>query len=186
MRSQTDPLTGLANRFHLNSYVMESFARAQAQGETLGVEILDIDYFKQYNDNYGHQAGDICIRQIARILQKMEDKGDIFCARYGGDEFIVIYESCSRENVEQWTKELRQEIEELGLKHAFSQAGSLVTVSQGICFDTPATEDTVEDFLLAADRMLYQVKEQGRNNIRIGDCGRSRDEKEPLKETGIQ
>lgn len=185
-RSQTDSLTGLANRFHLNSYVAESFARAQERGEALGIEILDIDYFKQYNDNYGHQAGDICIRQIARILQKMEDKGDIFCARYGGDEFIVIYESCSREDVEQWTKELRQEIEELGLRHEFSQAGSLVTISQGICFDTPATEDTVEDFLLAADRLLYQVKEQGRNNIRIGDCGRSGDEKEPLKETGIQ
>ena len=185
-RPQTDPLTGLANRFHLNSYVAESFARAKEQGEALGIEILDIDYFKQYNDNYGHQAGDGCIQAIARILQKMEDKGDIFCARYGGDEFIVIYESCSREDVEQWTVELKQEIKTLGLRHEYSQAGSLVTISQGICFDVPTPEDTAEDFLLSADRMLYQVKEQGRNNISIGDCGRSRDEKEPLKETGIQ
>ncbi|MGN0341247.1 MAG: GGDEF domain-containing protein [Roseburia sp.] len=169
-RSQTDPLTGLANRFHLNSYVEEKFATARENVEPFGVEILDIDYFKQYNDNYGHQAGDSCIRAIARILQKMEETGKIFCARYGGDEFIVIYEACSRSDVERLTRELKQEIEDLSMKHEFSQAASIVTISQGICFDIPGPEQKAEDFLRAADQMLYRVKEQSRNSILIGGC----------------
>jgi len=84
-KSETDPLTRLANRFRLNDYLERAFERARDDQRAFAVEILDIDYFKEYNDNYGHQAGDACIVAIADELRKMQSR-DTFCARYGGDD----------------------------------------------------------------------------------------------------
>lgn len=166
-KSETDPLTGLANRYRLNAYAEQSFERALCGGKSLAVEILDIDYFKEYNDNYGHQAGDACIVMIAEELKKIQNES-IFCARYGGDEFVVIYEGMTAKEVFAQAESLRECIMACNIEHAYSKALPVVTVSQGICHDIPREENRTWDFLHAADNMLYQVKRKSRNNILMG------------------
>lgn len=166
-KSETDPLTHLANRFRLNNFSEQAFERALDAEKPFAVEILDIDYFKEYNDNYGHQAGDECIVMIADELKKMQDSR-IFCARYGGDEFVIIYEGMTEKEVFAQAEDLRERILARKLEHAYSKALPIVTISQGICCDIPAEETRSWDFLHAADDMLYRVKKQSRNNIALG------------------
>lgn len=166
-KSETDPLTHLANRFRLNNFSEQAFERALDAEKPFAVEILDIDYFKEYNDNYGHQAGDGCIVMIADELKKMQDSR-IFCARYGGDEFVIIYEGMTEKEVFAQAEDLRERILARKLEHAYSKALPIVTISQGICCDIPAEETRSWDFLHAADDMLYRVKKQSRNNIALG------------------
>lgn len=166
-KSETDPLTHLANRFRLNDYSEQTFEEALAAEEPFAVEILDIDYFKEYNDNYGHQAGDVCILAIAEELQKMQGER-IFCARYGGDEFIIIYKQMTEEEVFEEAGGLRERILARRITHAYSKALPVVTISQGICWDIPGEENRSWDFLHAADAMLYRVKKRSRNNISMG------------------
>lgn len=166
-KSETDPLTHLANRFKLNDYSENAFERAVKNGTSLAVEILDIDYFKQFNDNYGHQAGDDCIQAIAGKLNEMQsDK--IFCARYGGDEFIIIYEDMTEKEVMAEAEKLRKCIAGLKPELVSSKAPSGISISQGICFDIPGPENKNWDFLHVADMMLYRVKKKCRNSIQMG------------------
>ena len=104
---------------------------------------------------------------IADELKKMQD-GRIFCARYGGDEFVIIYEGMTEKEVFAEAENLRERILARKLEHAYSKALPIVTISQGICVDIPAEETRSWDFLHAADNMLYQVKKQSRNNIALG------------------
>lgn len=166
-KSETDQLTGLANRYRLNAYSENVFDRCKKGRTPMAVEILDIDYFKQYNDNYGHQAGDGCISAIAAELKKMENER-VFCARYGGDEFIIIYENMTLEEIANEAEGLRRRIMGLKMEHRYSLALPIVTVTQGICYDVPVGENKNWDFLHTADMMLYRVKKQCRNNICIG------------------
>ena len=167
-KSETDPLTGLANRYRLTDYSKRMTEKCLENGEILSVEILDIDYFKEYNDNYGHQAGDECIRKIADCIKRMQNER-IFGARYGGDEFIIIYRGMSAEEVYEKADQLRQDIQRLNLTHAYSRAAKTVTISQGICQDIPVDGNKSWDFLHAADNLLYRVKKKGRNSICIGN-----------------
>ena len=166
-KSETDPLTRLANRFRLNDYLERAFERARDDQRAFAVEILDIDYFKEYNDNYGHQAGDACIVAIADELRKMQSR-DTFCARYGGDEFIIIYEYKTEDEVFSMAESLRERILDRRIEHVCSKAVPVVTISQGICFDVAPEGSRSWDFLHAADMMLYEVKKHSRNNISLG------------------
>ena len=166
-KSETDPLTRLANRFRLNDYLEHAFERARDDHRAFAVEILDIDYFKEYNDNYGHQAGDACIVAIADELRKMQSS-DTFCARYGGDEFIIIYEYKTEDEVFSMADSLRERILDRRIEHVCSKALPVVTISQGICFDVAPEGSRSWDFLHAADMMLYEVKKRSRNNISLG------------------
>ena len=166
-KSETDPLTRLANRFRLNDYLERAFERTRDDHRAFAVEILDIDYFKEYNDNYGHQAGDACIVAIADELRKMQSH-DTFCARYGGDEFIIIYEYKTEDEVFSMADSLRERILDRRIEHVCSKALPVVTISQGICFDVAPEGSRSWDFLHAADMMLYEVKKRSRNNISLG------------------
>ncbi len=166
-RSETDPLTGMYNRLKLNEYSDESFAKAQLNRFNIGVEILDIDFFKQFNDNYGHQAGDECIKFISRILIYMSNEEGIFTARYGGDEFVIIYEGFTNEEIEQKANELREKVYEADMEHRFSLTDNRVTISQGICVGVPTRDTSFYNYLQNADKMLYEVKQKSRNNIKI-------------------
>lgn len=169
-KSETDPLTGIANRFRLNQVADEAFQKAFTDGSSLAMEILDVDYFKQYNDNYGHQEGDNCIIAIAEELRKLQNE-QIFCARYGGDEFVVIYQGMSLEEVFEKSKELRGNIMERKIAHEYSKTLPIVTISQGICWAVPRNENKSWDYLHVADTMLYQVKRKKRNGICVGTIG---------------
>ena len=167
-QSETDQMTGLANRYRLNDYSDKVLDYCYEHRLPLAMEILDIDFFKQYNDNYGHQQGDECIIAIADELKKMED-GQTFCARYGGDEFIIIYAGISAEEVHAKAGALRQNIMNLKLEHLYSKALPIVTISQGISYGVPENGNRSWDFLHTADMLLYQVKKRSRNDICIAD-----------------
>ena len=94
-----DELTGLANRTFLHEYLTSSFEHAYEEHELMGVELMDIDFFKEYNDHYGHLAGDQCLKAIAGVLRKQQVPGKIFCARYGGDEFMILYTGMTVEKI---------------------------------------------------------------------------------------
>ena len=167
-KSETDALTGLANRYRLTEHSQTLMDEAFHEQVPYAIEILDIDYFKEYNDNYGHQAGDACIKQVAKQLKQMQNR-HIFCARYGGDEFIIIYKGLSKNEVLSRSQNLKSKITDLGIRHDYSKNASIVTISQGICIAVPAEINRGWDFLHQADNYLYQVKKEGRNAIGIGD-----------------
>ena len=183
-----DELTGLANRTFLHEYFTSSFEHAYEEHELMGVELMDIDFFKEYNDHYGHLSGDQCLKAIAGVLRKQQVPGKIFCARYGGDEFIIIYEGMTEEAVYDKARKLRENIMALKIAHAYSKAAAVVTISQGICFDMPREENKSWDFLHVADAMLYQVKRRVRNNIVLGDLHSNvlkSGIEEPIQKSGI-
>lgn len=167
-KSETDPLTGLANRYRLSEQFQTILQECIEKRKYLAVEILDIDYFKEYNDNYGHQAGDACIKKIADSLKALQG-ANTFVARYGGDEFVIIYRDSSEKKVQEKAKMLKESIMSLNISHKYSKAAAVVTISQGICVDIPEYEDKNWDFLSAADAFLYQVKRKERNGICIGN-----------------
>lgn len=166
-KSETDPLTGLNNRLKLNDYSVKAFEKAKKNRSSIAVEILDIDYFKQYNDNYGHQKGDECIKAIAKILLEMSRKNQVFTARYGGDEFLIIYEGLDQAQVEEKARWLKEEIFKLNYEHKFSLIDERVTISQGIGYGMPSSGQNFYRYLQGADNMLYKVKQKGRNNYMI-------------------
>ena len=166
-QSQTDALTGLANRFRLNQEAKKRFEEALTKQIAFGVEILDIDYFKQFNDNYGHQQGDACIQAVANQIRSLEEHPGVFAARYGGDEFVLIYTGYEKDEVEALMVELRDKIKGMGMEHRYSKAASVVTISQGACQGIPLKGDTASDFLHLADEMLYQIKKVSRDSLKV-------------------
>ncbi len=173
-RSERDPLTKMANRYRLNEFSELAFQKAYNNHTSLAVEILDIDYFKEFNDNYGHQRGDEGIVAVGNIIQSLANRHNGFCARYGGDEFILIYENVTEEQAIAFAKELRKEIMDLHMEHKYSKALPFLTVSQGVCCDIPKEDNKVWDFLHAADAMLYKVKKESRNNYGVTSLQGSR------------
>lgn len=168
-KSELDPLTKMANRFRMNDYSDRVFAEALKDSVPIAVEILDIDYFKEFNDNYGHQQGDRCLEQIAGVIKQLVAENQAFCARYGGDEFVIIYKDITRERMASFAAELKRRVMDLQIEHRFSKALPIVTVSQGVCWDVPIKGNKMWDFLHAADDMLYRVKKCSRNNYCVGD-----------------
>ena len=167
-KSERDPLTGLANRYRLTNDSEKIVEQCFAEHKPLSFEILDIDYFKQYNDRYGHQAGDDCVRAIAALIRQMESD-QIFCARYGGDEFVIIYSGMSAEEVCERAEKLRQDVMALQIEQRYTEGAFGVTISQGICHDIPSNGNKNWDFLHVADQALYRVKRRGRNRLCMTD-----------------
>jgi diguanylate cyclase (GGDEF)-like protein len=169
IRSQTDPLTGMYNRLRLNSYGETAFERAEKNQVGLAVEILDIDFFKEYNDNYGHQAGDKVIQFIAASIKKMQAGNRVFAARYGGDEFVLIYEGYTDEEVFALAKKLKKIITMERMPHRYSRTETkYVTISQGMYWGIPKKGTSIWQYLHEADNMLYKVKRKSRNSIMLG------------------
>lgn len=164
--AQRDSMTGLANRAFLEEYLVNEFEEAYRSGNVLGVELMDIDCFKQYNDRYGHLAGDSCIEAVAGVL-KEEVCENIFCARYGGDEFMIIYSNMESGQMEQAARRIQCKVRKLAIPHSGSSCSQVVTVSQGIFCRVPARTNREWDFAGMADITLYKAKRAGRNNYRI-------------------
>ena len=167
-KSETDALTGLSNRFCLDNYAQDIFDKAIEKETSLAIEILDIDGFKEYNDYYGHQKGDECIRRIASVIKSMEEFG-AFTARYGGDEFVLIYENITKDEAVKYMAELRKRVMKLDIEHQKSRVALIATISQGMCWDIPVYGNTIKDYIHSADEMLYRVKQKKRNNFCVGN-----------------
>ncbi len=167
-KSQTDALTGISNRAGFNDFADRAFDRAYIAGTSFAIEMLDIDYFKQYNDNYGHQEGDKIIRLVAQEMQQLSSRDHIFCARYGGDEFIIIYEGMSKEQVWAASQEMKLRIHSKHIMHEHTLIESKVlTISQGVCWGIPKDQEQLSDYLHVADDNLYKVKKAGKNGFLV-------------------
>ena len=167
-KSEVDQLTHMSNRYALVEYANKSIKKAYKNQKSIAVEILDIDYFKEYNDNYGHQEGDKCLQMIAENIKEVVARKGGFCARYGGDEFVIIYENISLEQAIKNERLLHESIRHSKIKHEYSKCDTKVTVSQGICCGIPRKDDGLKDYLAIADEVLYNVKEAGRNDYEGG------------------
>lgn len=165
-RAERDALTGLPNRYRLKEFAEEIFEKAYKEQTNFGIEILDVDYFKQYNDGYGHQKGDECLQIIGKVLmQMMEEQDDIFCARYGGDEFVIIYYGKTDEEILHQAVHLRKRILKKKIMHDYSPNGKVITISQGIHNTVPEEKKYVWDYLHSADGALYQAKQCEKNSV---------------------
>lgn len=167
-QASTDALTGIPNRFQLNHVLDEAFGKIGAKRQSMGLAILDIDHFKEFNDNYGHQSGDECLIRIAQTISEIAREKDIFFARYGGDEFVMVYTDFDDAAILRVVEEIRIRIEALGIKHAYQPHKDTVTVSQGICNDIPTRPSSPWDFLSVADEALYSIKKERGKNSRRG------------------
>jgi diguanylate cyclase (GGDEF)-like protein len=164
----TDPLTGLANRRAFNEQIEREWERTLREGSRMSLLLLDIDHFKEFNDRYGHQAGDNCLRVVAATIVGNVRSGDI-TARYGGDELAVILPSADIVDAIAVAEKLRSAIEELLLTHEVNpEGGNWVTVSIGGTSALSCDVMTVREpdpLLTAADHALYKAKKQGRNRV---------------------
>lgn len=167
-KSERDALTGMNNRYKLNEIAELAFHKAYMNGSPLTVEILDIDCYKEFNDNYGHQAGDECLIKIADAIRSMEEFTGVHSARYGGDEFVIIYEDYTRQDVEKMAKRLKERIHSLNIEHKYSRVSDRVTISQGLFHKIPSGGNKTWDFLYGADMALYGVKNRTRNSYYVG------------------
>ena len=163
--AETDFLTKLANRRNFDQNFPQEYYKAQKAAGPLSVVMVDVDFFKQYNDIYGHPQGDICLKKVAAILQEVFSGEDILLARYGGDEFVIAM-PLSREQSAVLSEKARKFIEQIDNPHRGSQFGR-VTCSFGIASLETGDIDKPYDLLEKADKVLYKAKAEGRNRVNI-------------------
>ncbi|MEK9950571.1 MAG: diguanylate cyclase [Curvibacter sp.] len=163
--SSTDALTGLANRRRFDEAWSEEWQRAARKGESLALVMIDVDHFKAYNDHYGHQAGDECLRRVAGVLAGEARRAGELVARYGGEEFVVILPSTDAATAREVAERLRAAVEAEALPHPHSPAAPVVTISMGVAAGQPRQEADAEALLKKTDVALYLAKRQGRNQV---------------------
>jgi diguanylate cyclase (GGDEF)-like protein len=160
--SSTDGLTGIANRRRFDEVLASEWLRAARAGQPLAVGLLDVDWFKKYNDHYGHQAGDECLRRVAEVFTaKVRRTGDLV-ARYGGEEFVFIAPGTNGNNALGIARKICEALQALGLPHEMSEFG-IVTASIGVAARVPREGESPDVLIKAADDALYRAKAQGRN-----------------------
>ncbi len=161
-----DGLTNLYNRRRLDELLKGEWNRCKRSQEPLSLVMIDIDYFKLFNDTYGHAMGDQCLRDVAWTLKDcLRRPGDII-ARYGGEEFAVLLPNTDAEGAEAMATKLRKEVEMLKIPHSSSDVSGVVTISLGVATVFSAFDvDSSEELLKAADSALYQSKKNGRNQV---------------------
>lgn len=156
-----DPLTGIANRRNFQQHLDNAIQEASTTGGELAMIMVDVDHFKRFNDHYGHQAGDVCLREVANQLKSAIRNKDDSVARLGGEEFAILLPGGGREAAQRVARRLAWRLENLAIEHAASPVAKYVTVSQGIAVWKPEMSGTV--LIAQADAALYHAKENGRN-----------------------
>ncbi|MDJ1173511.1 diguanylate cyclase [Roseofilum capinflatum] len=159
----SDGLTQLANRRYFDQLLYQEWQRLTREQQPLSLILSDIDFFKHYNDTYGHQAGDDCLKQVALAIQKGVQRPADLVARYGGEEFVVMLPNTPQSGAVAIAKRIQDHVQALQIRHQNSTASSVVTLSLGIATVVPVPEINPEWLLKAADEALYQAKAQGRN-----------------------
>lgn len=165
--STTDSLTGLANRRKFDEVWQAEWQRATRQGSLLAVIMLDVDFFKRYNDHCGHQAGDACLQQVANILAGGIHRAGELVARYGGEEFVLVLPGANLADAYASAERIRAAVQAAAIPHPDSPLGPVVTISLGLAASIPCVGTPSEQLLRAADDALYQAKAEGRNRC----CG---------------
>jgi diguanylate cyclase (GGDEF)-like protein len=178
--SQSDGLTGLANRRHLDAVLLDEMTRARRSGDQLAVILCDVDHFKLFNDHYGHLAGDDCLKAVASAIRSVCKRPADLAARYGGEEFMLVLPQTPPDGARAVAEKLLQAIAALGVTHAYSSAATCVTVSAGIASFDASKGISPAELIARADGALYQAKERGRNRfvqpeVGVGNIGMPRE-----------
>jgi diguanylate cyclase (GGDEF)-like protein len=165
-----DALTGIGNRRLFERMLKRDWNKHARSGTPLSIALIDVDYFKPFNDHYGHPAGDDCLRLIAQALQdSLQREGDLV-ARYGGEEFIALLD-CGSEGARHMADRMRRNVEALGKPHAFSKASSVVTISIGVATIENTRSQNFAELVAVADKALYEAKARGRNQVCFSKAG---------------
>lgn len=164
-----DGLTGIANRRRFDEFLQKECLRSARENTALSLILIDIDFFKPYNDNYGHLAGDKCLRTVAEALSEVIHRPADLIARYGGEEFGVILPCTDLEGAVQIAKSLSEKIDKLDLPHAYSKIGDHITLSMGITSRVACERTSPADLINLADSALYKAKASGRNCYQVAE-----------------
>lgn len=156
-----DELTQIPNRRRFDQYLQAQWE--QANGNKLSLLMCDVDYFKRYNDNYGHPAGDACLRRVAQAISRTVGHSTDLAARYGGEEFAVILPETDSPGALRVAEFIQAEIANLNIPHAYSEVAHQVTLSIGTATIVPDDTKTLQALIATADAALYEAKQQGRN-----------------------
>ncbi|WP_354409872.1 GGDEF domain-containing protein [Marinobacterium sp. MBR-111] len=166
--STTDALTGIPNRRSFDQQLEHEWRRALRDGTRLAIVMADVDVFKRFNDTYGHQAGDDCLRQVAQVMSDQLKRSGDMIARYGGEEFIVLLPGLDLSHAKQLAEQLRAAVAGLRIPHAHGPTGH-VSISLGVASNRPHLNMRVETLIHRADNALYAAKSSGRNRVQVAN-----------------
>ncbi|MFC3150332.1 GGDEF domain-containing protein [Litoribrevibacter euphylliae] len=164
-QTMSDPLTGIANRRSFDHTLIKEWNRCLRRQYPLSCILIDIDYFKRFNDHYGHQKGDELLREVANIISSQATRADDLVARYGGEEFIVILSNASHDDAVMLAERTRKAILDAELEHKNSEISDRITISAGVATITPTNIQDCYEIVHKADEKLYEAKNNGRNQV---------------------
>ncbi|MGB5632750.1 MAG: diguanylate cyclase [Waterburya sp.] len=167
LRATTDKVTGIANRYRLEDFMQREWGNAIRHQISVSVIMIDIDRFKLYNDTYGHQAGDRCLRQVAQTINNSVRRSKDLVARYGGEEFIVVLSDISLDGAITVAENISFQVKALSIPHATAEISDYVTISLGVAHTIPSINSQADRLILAADKALYLAKQKGRDRVEI-------------------
>ncbi|MFH6601727.1 diguanylate cyclase domain-containing protein [Ectopseudomonas khazarica] len=160
-----DGLTGVHNRRAFDEMLSRYLDQSRREKQQLSLLMLDVDFFKRFNDHYGHLEGDECLKRVSKALEASSRRPFDFVARYGGEEFACVLPNTSSSGARQLAEVIRSSVEQLNIPHAQSSASKWVSVSVGVASNDPSHETTPESLLKKADEALYRAKNNGRNQV---------------------
>jgi diguanylate cyclase (GGDEF)-like protein len=167
--AERDGMTGLYNRRIFDDYMERLWRQSRRERTGIAIIFVDIDFFKVYNDLYGHQAGDDCLKRVAKCIARGAKRPFDFAARYGGEEFVLVLYGPPDDYAQTVPEQIRRDVIELAIPHAGSQAAKHVTVSVGLSLASPETSRSLAGAIQTADEALYQAKREGRNRVVFKD-----------------
>ena len=163
--STLDGLTGIANRRTFEKFLEREWKSSMRHTQPATAIMMDIDFFKLYNDTYGHQAGDDCLKKVARTIEKSLRRPGDLVARYGGEEFVAILSDTSQKGAFSLAEKVRASVEALEIPHQASPVNKFVTISLGVASRVPERGDASSILISEADQSLYKAKQEGRNRV---------------------
>jgi len=170
-QSERDGLTGLYNRAMFERHLQQHWRLASRANTALSLLLIDVDFFKPYNDHYGHLAGDQCLSMVASMFNRALQREDDMVARYGGEEFVIVLPNTDTKGALQVAARIRKLLAEAKLRHEYSAAASYVTVSIGISCLIPIAQQSSKEIVDKADKALYRAKQLGRNQAVVAARG---------------
>jgi diguanylate cyclase (GGDEF)-like protein len=169
--ASVDGLTGISNRRFFDQHLQQEWEECLKQQQSISLVLIDVDYFKNYNDRYGHPQGDVCLKKIAKILKEQIRRPRDLVARYGGEEFVIVLPNTTTSGAVKIAQLIRIQLEKLKLEHGASTANKYVTLSFGIADVVPSGQTSPELLIKLTDQRLYEAKSQGRDRIAHDDLG---------------
>ena len=182
--STRDGLTGISNRRFFDEHLAKVWNRAVRARSIVSLILCDIDYFKNYNDRYGHQKGDRCLQQVATILEDFSRREGDLVARYGGEEFAIVLPDTSLEDARNIAEKISTALETASIPHEGSEVSNVVTISMGVSSIHPTRELFSASLIAETDRLLYEAKSAGRNRVISGPCNVAAEDGSNVVEAG--